>query len=197
MQGVAYAPDWEIDDPNEPFIRWSTETKSKMADVAAMLDERSSKGTFLQLPPMSHQKIRPVDPCVGQKINGDQIQDGGRSGHLRWVAKVIIERNLPPVTLNEPPKNWTSRPRRWSENRRKPNPRWRPSGMSGGADHRKEPSTSHPNKPQKNRMNRLGRLSCNRRKPNVYGHRRIGHDIMPPTFFDQGHNNKTLQQSKG
>jgi hypothetical protein len=21
MQGVAYAPDWEIDDPNEPFIR--------------------------------------------------------------------------------------------------------------------------------------------------------------------------------
>jgi hypothetical protein len=58
------------------------ETQSKIAGVSAMLDERSSKGTFLQLPPMSHQKIRPVDPGVGQKINGDQIQDGGRSGHL-------------------------------------------------------------------------------------------------------------------
>jgi hypothetical protein len=51
-----------------------------MADVAAMLDERrrwSSKGTFLlQLPQMSHQKIRPVDPGVdGQKINGNQVQD--------------------------------------------------------------------------------------------------------------------------
>jgi hypothetical protein len=60
----------------------STETKSKMAALAAMLDERSSKGIFLQLPPMSHQKIRPVDPGVGQQINGDQIKDGGRSGHL-------------------------------------------------------------------------------------------------------------------
>jgi hypothetical protein len=39
-----------------------------MAAVAAMLDEQSSKGTFLQLPPMSHQKIRPVDLGVGQKI---------------------------------------------------------------------------------------------------------------------------------
>jgi hypothetical protein len=75
---------------------------------------------------MSHQKIRPVNPGVGQKINGDQIQDGGHSGHLGWVAEVIIERNLPPVTPNEPPKNWTSRPRRWPENWRKPNPRWRP-----------------------------------------------------------------------
>jgi hypothetical protein len=31
---------------------------------------------------MSHQKIGPVDPGVGQKINGNQIQDGGHSGHL-------------------------------------------------------------------------------------------------------------------
>jgi hypothetical protein len=50
---------------------------------------------------MSHQKIVPVDPGVGQKINGNQIQDGGRSGHLGWVAELIIERNLPPVTLND------------------------------------------------------------------------------------------------
>jgi hypothetical protein len=56
------------------------ETKSKMAAVAAMLDERSSEGTFLQLSPMSHQKIRSVIPGVGQKINGDKIQDGGHSG---------------------------------------------------------------------------------------------------------------------
>jgi hypothetical protein len=57
----------------------------KMGAVAAMLDEWwpwSSKGTFLQLPPMSHQKIRPVDTGFGEKINGDQIQDGGHSGHL-------------------------------------------------------------------------------------------------------------------
>jgi hypothetical protein len=52
------------------------------------------------------------------------------------VAEVIIKRNLPPVTPNEPQKNWTSRQRLWLENR--------PSWMSGGADHRKEPSSSHP-----------------------------------------------------
>jgi hypothetical protein len=59
------------------------EIKSKMA---ATLDERqrwSSKGTFLQSPPMNHQKIRPVDPGVGQKINGNQIQDGGCNSHER------------------------------------------------------------------------------------------------------------------
>jgi hypothetical protein len=59
-------------------------TKSKMAAVVAMLDERrhwSSKGTFLQLPPMSHQKIGPVNTGIGQKIYGNQIQDGGCSGH--------------------------------------------------------------------------------------------------------------------
>jgi hypothetical protein len=64
--------------------------------------------------------------------------------------------------------------------------------MSGGADHRKEPSSSHPNKPQKYRINRPRRLSYNWRKPNVYGHRchrRIGHDIMPPTFYDRRHKN--------
>jgi hypothetical protein len=100
MQSVAYAPDWDvvgvwtirfrekwnmvkIEAPKiGPVDRRSSDnrrqTKSKMAAIAAML----SKGTFLQLPPMSHQKIRPVDPGIGQKINGDQIQDGRRSGHL-------------------------------------------------------------------------------------------------------------------
>jgi hypothetical protein len=61
-----------------------------MAAIAAMLDERrrwSSKGTFLQSPPMNHQKIIPVKTGIGQKINGNQIdghqiQDGCRSGHL-------------------------------------------------------------------------------------------------------------------
>jgi hypothetical protein len=56
-----------------------------MAAVVAMLDERrcwSLNGIFLHSPPMSHQKIRPVDPGVGQKINGNQIQDGGYSGNL-------------------------------------------------------------------------------------------------------------------
>jgi hypothetical protein len=36
-----------------------------------------------------------------------------------------------------------------------------------------------PNKPQKNRINRPRRLSYNWWKPNVYGHRCIGHDVMP------------------
>jgi hypothetical protein len=62
-----------------------------MAAVAAMLDERSSKGTFLQLPTMSHQKIRPVDPGVGQKIDRNQIQDSGGSAILdewrSWSSK--------------------------------------------------------------------------------------------------------------
>jgi hypothetical protein len=56
-----------------------------MAAIAAILDERrrwSSKGTFHQSPPMSHQKIGPVDPGIGQKINGNHSQDGSRSNHL-------------------------------------------------------------------------------------------------------------------
>jgi hypothetical protein len=73
-----------------------------MAAVAAMLDEQrcwSSKGTFLQLPPMSHQKIGPVDPGIAQKIDGNQMQDGGRSSHLGCAAELISERNFPLVTL--------------------------------------------------------------------------------------------------
>jgi hypothetical protein len=60
------------------------------------------------------------------------------------LDELIIERNLPLVIPNKPQKNWMNRPRRLSSNRRKPNPRWWPSWMSGGADHRKEPSSSHP-----------------------------------------------------
>jgi hypothetical protein len=41
-------------------------------------------------------------------IDGNQIQDGYHSGHFGWA---VIERNLPPVTPNEPPKNQTSRRR--------------------------------------------------------------------------------------
>jgi hypothetical protein len=39
------------------------------------------------------------------------------------VVELIIERNFPPITPNEPPKHRTSQPRHWSENLRKPNPR--------------------------------------------------------------------------
>jgi hypothetical protein len=88
------------------------------------------------------------------------------SGHLGWAAELIIERNLFLVTPNEPQKNWINRPRRSSSNRRKRNPTWPPSWMSGGADHRKEPSSSHPpNEPHKNRINRPRHLTWNRRKP--------------------------------
>jgi hypothetical protein len=49
-----------------------------------------------------------------------------------------------------------------------------------------------PNKPQKNWINRPRRLSYNWRKPNVYGHRRIGDDIMPQTYYDHGHNEQLV-----
>jgi hypothetical protein len=78
---------------------------------------------------------------VGQKINGNQIQDGGRSGHLGWVAELIIERNLSPVT----PK-WatiksdqsTQALVRKSTEITNPRWRWQPSWMSSGAGHRKD-----------------------------------------------------------
>jgi hypothetical protein len=54
--------------------------------------------------------------------------------------------------------------------------------MSDGAD----PPVA-PNELPKNRTSRPRHLSYHWRKPNDYGHRRIGHDIMPPTFYDQGH----------
>jgi hypothetical protein len=78
------------------------------------------------LPPVTHnkppKKIGLVDPGVGQKIDGNQIQDGGRSGHLGWAVEQIIERNLPLVIPNKPQTNWINRPKRLSSNRRKPNP---------------------------------------------------------------------------
>jgi hypothetical protein len=61
------------------------ETKFKTAAIAVMLDEQwhwSLKGNFLQLSPMSHQKIRPVDPALCEKINGNQAQECGHSDHL-------------------------------------------------------------------------------------------------------------------
>jgi hypothetical protein len=36
---------------------------------------------------MSNQKNGAVDPGVGQKIDGNQIQDGGRTGHLGFELK--------------------------------------------------------------------------------------------------------------
>jgi hypothetical protein len=61
------------------------ETKSKMAAIAAVLDERwrwSLKGTFLQLPPTSHQKITPVDPGVGEKIKETKSKMAGEAAIL-------------------------------------------------------------------------------------------------------------------
>jgi hypothetical protein len=107
------------------LVRKSMETKSKMAAVPAILDERrvrmSSNGTFLQSPPMSHREIGSIDPGICPLIDGNQIQDGGRSGHLGWVAELIIERNLPLVTPNTPKKNRINRPRHLSYNWWKPN----------------------------------------------------------------------------
>jgi hypothetical protein len=63
------------DQSTQALVRKSMETKSKMAGIAAILDEwwsSSSKGTFIQSPPMSHQKIGPVDPGIGQKIDGHE-----------------------------------------------------------------------------------------------------------------------------
>jgi hypothetical protein len=102
---------------------------------SSILDEWrrwTSKGTFLQSLAMSHQKIGPANPGVGQKINGNQIEDGGRSGHLGWAAELIIERNLPLVTLNKPQKNRINRPRHLSYNWRKPN-------VYGNPTHRPNP----------------------------------------------------------
>jgi hypothetical protein len=76
-------PQWatkKSDQLTQALVRKSTETKSKMA---AMLDERrswSSKGTFLYAPPISHRKIRWIDPGVCHLIDGNQIQDGDHLG---------------------------------------------------------------------------------------------------------------------
>jgi hypothetical protein len=140
---------------------------------------------MVQSPPISRRKIGSIDPGVCPESTETKSQDGGRNGHLGWAAELIIERNLPLVTPNEPHKNLINQPRHLSSNQRKPNPRWQPSWVSGGADHR---TLVTPNKPQKNRINRPRRLSHNWWKPTVYGHRRIGHDIMPQTFYDRGIN---------
>jgi hypothetical protein len=106
------------------LVRKSMETKSKMATVSAILDEWqswSSKGTFLQSPPISDTKIGSIDPGVCPVIDGNQIQDSSHSGHLRWAAELIVERNLPLVTPNEPQKNQINRPWHLSYNWRKPN----------------------------------------------------------------------------
>jgi hypothetical protein len=97
----------------KPIPRWWPSWMSSGADHGK---EPSSSH-----PPISHRKIRSIDPGVGQKINGNQLQDGG---HLGWVAELIIKRNLPLLTPNKSQKNQINRPRRLSSIRRKPNPRW-------------------------------------------------------------------------
>jgi hypothetical protein len=157
-----------------------------MAAVAAIFDEWQSwslKGTFLQSPPMSHQKIGPVD----------QIKDGG---HLGRAEELIIEWNLPVVTPNKPQRNRINRPRHFCPliDGNQIQDGGRSGHLGWGAELTIEwtlPLVT-PNKPQKNRINRHRRLSDNWRKPNVYGHRRIVHDIMPPTFYDQGHKKYTF-----
>jgi hypothetical protein len=60
-----------------------------MAAIAAMLDERrrwSSKGTFLQLPPMSHQKIRPVLDVPHLLANARISVLSGNEMHLTFVT---------------------------------------------------------------------------------------------------------------
>jgi hypothetical protein len=116
------------------LVRKLMETKSKMSGIAAILDEWqrwSSKGPFLQSPPMSHQQIGPVNPDNARVRRWSEnrrkpIKDGGRSSHLGWAAELTIESNLRLVTPNKPQKNRMNRPSRLSSNRRKPNPRWLP-----------------------------------------------------------------------
>jgi hypothetical protein len=59
-----------------------------------------------------------------------------------------------------------NQPRRLSFNRRKPNPRWRPSWMSSKLIIDRNLPLVTPNKPQKNQKNRPRCLSSNRWKPN-------------------------------
>jgi hypothetical protein len=61
---------------------------SKMGAVAATLNERrhlSSKGTFLQSPPITHKQIGPVDPGVGQIIDGNETK-------MVAIAAILDER---------------------------------------------------------------------------------------------------------
>jgi hypothetical protein len=52
----------KIDDPNEP-PKNRTSRRRRSSDNQRKPNPRwLPKATFLQLPPMSHQKIRPVDP---------------------------------------------------------------------------------------------------------------------------------------
>jgi hypothetical protein len=133
------------------------------------------------------RNLPPVTPNVPPKNQTCRPRRWSKNpwngGDLGWAAELIIERNFPVVISNKPQKNWMNRPRRLSFNRRKPNQRWWPcSGHLGGAAELIiERNLVTPNKPQKNRIDRPRRLSYNWRKPNVYRHRRIGHDIMPPT----------------
>jgi hypothetical protein len=56
-----------------------------MSAMVAMLNEwrrLSSKGTFHQSLPISHKKIGPVDPGIGEIMDGNEIQDGCHTGHL-------------------------------------------------------------------------------------------------------------------
>jgi hypothetical protein len=53
--------------------------------VAAILNEwqhLSSKGSFLQSPPISYKKIGPIDSGVREIMDGNEIQDGCHGGHV-------------------------------------------------------------------------------------------------------------------
>jgi hypothetical protein len=89
-------------------------------------------------PPMRHQEIGPVD----RRSVTLTTETKSKMAATRpcWMSGGGDHWKEPSTTLvipNKPQKNRMNRPRRLSSNRRKPNPRWLPSWMSGRADHRK------------------------------------------------------------
>jgi hypothetical protein len=145
-----------------------------------------------------HRKIGSIDPGVCPLIDGNQIQDGGCSGHLGWAAELIIERNLPLVTPMSHRKIGSIDicvcP---LIDRNKIQDIGRNGHLGWAAEliiERNLPLVIR-NKPQKNRINRPRRLSYNWRKPNVYRHGCIGHDILKPHSIQCSHFNSRLMTS--
>jgi hypothetical protein len=126
--------------------KW-TETKFTMAAVAAILkigDRQKSKGTFPYPPPTCTVEMDSIGQGVLPEIDGNQIYDGCRGGHIENQESAENRKEPSPTHPNMHSRNGFDRPRRSSRNRRKPitgrtdAPR-RPDGRTDVTDRR----TSH------------------------------------------------------
>jgi hypothetical protein len=86
--------------PQKAFSPKSTETKFTMAALLKIGERRKSKRTFPYPPPTCTVEMDSIGQGILPEMDGNQIYDGCRGGHIENRRAPKIERNLHLPTPN-------------------------------------------------------------------------------------------------